>query len=358
MTVASVIDFRNLASQLTDEERQAFINKLAVTHSELIIHTLSTYFIHQSTIKNAADSCNGKCIEIISNIIQSRDTDDVAQESRKLDSLPRRLIGVCGSFLDQKSYAALSRCNRSTYLGCNTPNVLTDLNVNYNHSNLDLSTFPFAKKLTLCIHRFVSRRQFSVAEQVAQMPRLQCLDLRSARFSFIRMLADQQAICDRIRSLAVSKSIEYITAFKNIEYLKLYHVKHLFGSDAEAAADAFGKLKGLDLEEHAHGGSGYLLLKVLGHRLQYLRLRTMDTRDDKKLENIQFVNLRQFRVHEIHPGNIGVVRAVIETAKKLEKIQINIAKNDIDREVILLSLTLLLLWLSLSLLMLLLLLFL
>ena len=37
------------------------------------------------------------------------------------------------------------------------------------------------------------------------------------------------------------------------------------------------------------------------------------------------------RVSQIHSCNIGVVHAGIKTAKKLEKIQINIETNDVDR---------------------------
>ena len=53
--------------------------------------------------------------------------------------------------------------------------------------------------------------------------------------------------------------------------------------------------------------------------------------DNDMLKDIQFMNLRQLRINQIHPGNIGGVHAAMKTAKKLEKIQINIERNDVGR---------------------------
>ena len=82
-----------------------------------------------------------------------RDSDDADVQTVKLDSMPRRLIGHCASFLDQKTYGILSLCNRAVYLGCNTPSKLTQVNVTYiSHSDklpLDLSRFPFATNLKI-----------------------------------------------------------------------------------------------------------------------------------------------------------------------------------------------------------------
>ena len=201
MTVATIAEFRSLASQLTDTVTQSFIDKPAVAHSKLILDSLSTYFIHQSTIKKfyAADSHNAKCIECISKIIQYRVTDDVS---------------------------------------------------------------------------------------------LQELDPRRFPLNFLELLTSQQGICDRIRSLAgsaASTSITSMVAFKNIEYLKVYHVKYISNSDAQTVASAFGKFRGFELDEYwdnVDDGKGHLLLKALGQRLQYLRLRRMDNRDNDIMENI------------------------------------------------------------------------
>lgn len=235
MTVASVIEFGHLASQLTDVETRSFINNLAMSNPQLIIQSLSTYFIHQSTSTNTEDPRNANCIECISNIIQSRDSDAV-EDTMKLDSLPRRLIGACGSFLDQQSYSSLSNAKRSTYLGCSTPKMLTELCVEYEttpyHPDLDLSEFPFATGVSLTIasthdmYLVPLCKQKSIALQIAQLPRLQFLDLHLASPEFIRLIANQEALCDRIRSVAVSFRFRSFAMFPNIEYLKLYAQSH------------------------------------------------------------------------------------------------------------------------------------
>ncbi len=95
------------------------------------------------------------CIEEISRIIQSRDTECVPADDvvdTNLDTLPLHVIGHCASFLDHKSYARFSRLNRSTYSGCNTPIMLAELVVKYPKiPTIDLSSFAFAKHLSLCV---------------------------------------------------------------------------------------------------------------------------------------------------------------------------------------------------------------
>ena len=86
--------------------------------------------ILESSIKEANDSAqNAHCNKIISTIIRSRETDTHhEEENKRLDRLPKRIIGVCASYLDQMSYAALEATNRSCYLGCNDPNMLNEVN--------------------------------------------------------------------------------------------------------------------------------------------------------------------------------------------------------------------------------------
>lgn len=156
MTLPRAVECQHLASQLTETETKSFINNVAESNPKIIIHILSTHFIHQSSHQSSGYHFNSHCNEHISSIIQSRDPDDADISNLvdlKLHKLPRRLIGNCGSFLDQRFYRKLSLCNRSIYLGCNTPIMLNEVKVRYHAPPYcrvpDLSTFTMAKKLDL-----------------------------------------------------------------------------------------------------------------------------------------------------------------------------------------------------------------
>ena len=75
-----------------------------------------------------------------------------------MDDLPPPLIGHIACNLSQTDYINLSKCNRSTYVGCNTPNMLQKLDLL--HSNVDdystikLSNYPQIKRLYIKLPKF------------------------------------------------------------------------------------------------------------------------------------------------------------------------------------------------------------
>ena len=109
MTLAQAIEFRSLAAQLTAGETQSFISKLALSDPQFIISSLSLRFILQSR-NGGDDHQNTECNDIISTIIRSRDDDSHKVSEERLDTLPRRLIGICGSYLDQTGLEAKIVC--------------------------------------------------------------------------------------------------------------------------------------------------------------------------------------------------------------------------------------------------------
>ena len=115
MALVPAIEFGNLFAQLTAEETQRFIADLTQSHPKLILQLLSLRFVHQSNI-GTTDPLNSHCIDSISSIILSRDPDKEITDSKgvNLNTLPLRLIGLCSSYLDQKSNRRLCVCDRST----------------------------------------------------------------------------------------------------------------------------------------------------------------------------------------------------------------------------------------------------
>ena len=145
------------------------------------------------------------CNKIISTIIRSRETDtNNGEDSKRLDTLPRRIIGVCASYLDQMSYAALSVTNRSSYLGCNGPNTLNEVNLQHRHGSVDVysdfSAFPFATKLLVPAIGSLDEMR-NIASQISKLPRLHSLNLSRSGRNLIRLITNDDVINERITPL-------------------------------------------------------------------------------------------------------------------------------------------------------------
>ena len=331
MALVSAIKFRDLADQLTALETSQFINDLNSSHPEIIIQLLSTRFIDQSS-SASNDSLNSYCNERISAIIQSRDSDSNGSDAATLAALPQRLIGVCSSFLDQKSHRRLSLCSRATYLGTSTPITLRELNLMtiptaFAHSHLDLSFFPMATKLHL-------GPSFNL-DSVHTMRRLEKLDLRFAELRSAVVLAKYQPINERLKYLVIdqkaywptiSEFLPSITSFKNLQFLDLQVANgaEALESEMKAISKTLNCVKGLCLR--GGGQSCQIpfmkqLLMAIGHQLEYFKL---DNIHDFDLKNKDFGNLRQFQMTDVDAGSLSLTENVLKTTKNLEKVKFSV----------------------------------
>eukprot|EP01084_Bolivina_argentea_P286151 490837_1 len=126
MSLSKAVKFQFLAAQLTENETRLFINSVLQNHSQYIKMAL----FHRITILN---------------IIQTRKKKPkpIKKQNIKLDSIPKSLIGVIASFLNQKNYINFSKCNRYIYLGCYTPNLMQELILDdKDHSSVNLCLYP------------------------------------------------------------------------------------------------------------------------------------------------------------------------------------------------------------------------
>eukprot|EP01083_Nonionella_stella_P115796 343665_1 len=132
MSLAKVIEFRHLITQLTSEERVAFLSKLVDSHMDIYIWSGLFHYFAQS---NQLDEVN-RFNRSLSDIIQSRKEKPKTISTRniKLHQLPRAIVGYTASFLDQWDYIDFSMSNRSIYLGCNSPNTPKYVDVNFEKS--------------------------------------------------------------------------------------------------------------------------------------------------------------------------------------------------------------------------------
>ena len=365
MALAQAIKFRNLAAQLSPAETRSFVTELALSNPELIIQSLSSRFIHQSR-RSEESVANTECNNILSTIIQSRDSDDSELCDNKLDTLPRRVIGICASFLDQASYAALSSTNRSTYLGCNTPILLQELTVKYlsdsSHVCLDISTFPFAKKLTLKVPPendgiygmgISTEKRNIIASQIAKMPRLQSLDLSNLsdmNAELIGIISSHEATNQRTKALFVAlrgsqddpfdRFISSITSFKHIQFLKLWiGIDRLVLHEesqarlTRALVELCSNLQGLEIV-NSECGIEWNVLQSIGRRLEYLVLHDHLGRlvDSAEQQQIDFRNLRELQQGRTCPNNS--IREITKTANNLEKVKLPFGRQDLVDEIL------------------------
>ena len=86
MALAQAIKFRNLVAELSHAETRSSFTELALSDPELIIRSLSFRFIHQSTRSNECVA-NAKCNDILSTIIQSRDSEDNESSDDRLETV-------------------------------------------------------------------------------------------------------------------------------------------------------------------------------------------------------------------------------------------------------------------------------
>eukprot|EP01084_Bolivina_argentea_P286150 490836_1 len=147
MSLSKAVKFQFLAAQLTENETSLFINKLFQNHPK---HINMALFNHMLNVLTTAESDNINAL--ISNIIESRkkNQQQMRKQSLKLDCVPKPLVGVIASFLDQWDYIDFSKCNRYIYLGCNTPNLMQQLILfKKAHSSINLCLYPSIKSLVL-----------------------------------------------------------------------------------------------------------------------------------------------------------------------------------------------------------------
>lgn len=343
MVLAKAIQFSSLAAQLDLVEKRSFLIDVLDSNPQMIIDALSSYFMHSLAIAGMQPD---QCIKSISTIIQCRSSQSDEQNAKGFDALPSCVVGFCASFLDQNSYASLSTCNRSSYLGCNTPITLRQLNVNYwydsQHPLLDFSAFPNANQLLLDVgvgegeESVLSLERMNIiASQIARMPRLESLDITEIDCQFIEIIASHEATNQHTKSLVVKlweddegaydRFISSITTFKHIQFLDVLidepPLTDSMDSHLESLIEMCSNLKGLCFQEKQSETQRYLL-QAIGHQLQYLTLNdpnsgifTMDLKD------INFKNVRE--LHCPRWVELGFVQRILKTAINLEKIKIS-----------------------------------
>eukprot|EP01083_Nonionella_stella_P166687 558027_1 len=337
MALNKAIQFRHLITQLTHQERIQFLSKLVGSHLDIILTSLFRYLLKS----NQLDEVNEFNKEL-SDIIQSRKDKPAPLCTRniKLDEFPRAIIGYSASFLDQLDYINFSLSNRSTYLGCNSPNTLQELNLKdiLDYSAINLTSFPSIR----CLHidpfkTAQSQQRFSVAIDDASIFN-QISELRlnaKEKTGWVQPFLDQNIVnCDNITALECKRFgswtsrpgakmqgdefLALLTTFPRLTHLQMNGVRITGGITAQDIADVCPKVVGLAVTTADQATVPTHLPRTLASQLKYLSLR----QGKKKCfdcDNIAFDKLEELRLW--WPDNQSL-NAILKSALNLKKVHI------------------------------------
>ena len=352
------IQFRSLIAQLNPTETTSFINNV---NPETLIDALSCYFIHAARASNKGGMEHNNILNgVVSSIIESRKHPPSDPMLFQLDALPSGLIGACGSYLDQKSYARLCTVNRDIYLALSTPGTLRQVAVPYlspaAYGMMNCSTISNAHTLAFGYYRGADKESgisldgmHVIASQIAKMSRLHSLELCEINSEFIGIIASHETTNQSINSLSVmaweldegalDRFISSITAFKHIQYLSVHGLWEYpplsDDSKTKRLIEMCSDLKGLDLfdgEDYDGSVIEISLLRAVGHRLHYLCINMFNDDQIATLKNIDFAILRQLQLGQCGVGSS--IRAILNTATNLEKVGFFRCDNNYKPELI------------------------
>ena len=336
MSLPELVKFRDLADQLSQHETQQLLLHFSERHARLI---LSALFVHFQKNPESSQSVIGDMHRCISNIIETREKDNTNEEDddsgnpKRLYNLPRALIGVTASFLEQGEYAFFSRTCRSIYLGCNAPNQLQSFDVSHltGDAFLDLRRFEFAKcfkfspaqlaRLTAHIDgaalRHLERvvvdgeQHFVIDSLVAD----EHIDMRNVTTLECRYLSGPQGTRQFAR---------LFSKFPNVQYFHVYDIQMTdvnFASMRDSVVQQFLALRGLKLCCTSATNTGSLL-NAVGEKLECLDFWPDNGVD---LSNTNFSRLRELNMTVVcRVGGDQVITDILKTAIHLRKVRLDL----------------------------------
>ena len=332
-TLLQTLKFKNVSSELTDDEFDAFLCTLHRRKGrELLLRLLC---------QQSAPSVSADMLQIASSIIQKREKQQQQTSRWTLDMLPSAFIGEIASNLKQGDYASFSRANRSIYIGCNDPNRLSKVYVSTylssltqyrqmekleitkiaNCSNLQLPICAHLKYLYLHCFFGGTDLNFIINETSFQAPRLQHLSLSTVRLS--------------------SDDIFYFSAnFNKIQHLELNEASielTVLDSMANATSTLFTKLfpnlNSLTLFESDEAAAQFL--KYRGAQLCQLDLYSF-TRNENQINQsllddvlkVKFTKIQRLRINHQVPADI--IEHLLSNSPNLSQIcyWLNSLEND------------------------------
>lgn len=310
------IKFKNLASELTDDEFDEFLCSLHRGKGRALIL--------RSLCQQRSPSLTADMLQITSNIIQKRHIQQQAHNPWTFDTLPKSLIGEIASNLNQNDYARFSRANRAVFIGCNDPNQL--LSISRIRRPIRISQYPKLQKLQ--IHGLILRDGLVDANDHI-FGQLQSLFLGpfGSESDWLSILAPNRFETPQLRQLTVAHCTFPSADIARSIFVKFRMIRHLCLSftyfelgvsiPIPLITASFPNLQSLKLQDCDLLGEAFL--KHRGSDLYQLDLDLLDDSEDDwmydNLQKIKFSKLERFRVDHRIPSEI--TQHIIETASNL-----------------------------------------
>eukprot|EP01083_Nonionella_stella_P300867 1029311_1 len=156
-----LIRLRLLASRLKQHELDTIIKSVIESYTaDQILSFMFNHFVLKYQQTKEHDNDVSHMIQMISDILNAREKTIKSNNSNaistkiNIDSIPFDMIGECASFLHVSDYVSFSKCNRKTYIGCNSPATLQTFGLNSESIGCDLNRFPLLKNLALSNQAF------------------------------------------------------------------------------------------------------------------------------------------------------------------------------------------------------------
>ena len=333
--LAQTIKFRSLLHQLNKNEFLKLMGKMFDVHqSHLIGTSLFNHFIHSTSNNNDND------LQIlnstISTIIQSRKLKPKQPPTIniELDQLPKAIIGHISSFLKQSHYFHLQQTNRSMFIGSNSPNMLTELNLISidDYSSIKLRQFQSLKSLKININKFGEFTLPNNGQFI--MNQLQELTLNNKHQNDCNIEPFMNQNCIKTESIKTlnfncfgdvgngnrfntDKVWRLLTKFPNVEYLRLCNIFVRHRIDADKLHESYPDLKGLCVI----GGNAQInndFVNRFGNTLHCLFHSYTPSRHTD-FSNIDFSKLQEII---LKTPNAKTINDILKTGRNLQKVHL------------------------------------
>ncbi len=332
--LAKAISLKSLMQQLSKHEFLAFMAKLFdVNYCNVISLSLFNHFTASIPKQNLNHLDVINCI--LSEIIESRKIKPkpLAMANMKLNKVPKALLGHIASFLDQSNYFEFEKTNRCIFIACNSPNMLSVLNLLQveDYSNINLSQFKSVKELKIKLANF---QQLAVPQNGHLiLNNLQYLTLHGKHLNDIDIEPFLQQKCLNIAeiigvqfvrfgkgfsSFNVDKFLRLLAYFKNIEYLSFFSIilsDTLSTQKLSQFYASYPLLKGLGV----CGGNASVnnnLVNIFGDNLQLLSY-SYPPRDGFDFSRINFSKLQQIM---LETAKFKTIQEILKSAPDIAKI--------------------------------------
>eukprot|EP01083_Nonionella_stella_P195905 721193_1 len=332
MSLNQAIQFRHLTTQLTHQERICFLSKLVGSHVDIILTSLFQHLSKSNQIDEVSEFNKE-----LSDIIQSRKDKPAPLCTRniKLDQFPRAIIAIIGytaSFLDQFSYINFSLSNRSTYLGCNSPNTLQELSLSKpkHYSLINVTAFPSVEHLYVQpLEAIKAQHMFSFDASNFNQTTTLTLDA-NFKHGWVQPFLNQNIVnCDNVTTLdcvqfghVISKMqraefLSLLTKFQNLSHLKIYNVHITEDTTEKDIADLCPNVVGLAITDGRTRANKHLP-RIFASQLKYLSLR-QHQKNAFDCDKVAFDKLEELCL--CWPNN-EALNAILKSALHLKQIYI------------------------------------